>query len=251
MELLHSRTLDQTADALEAVLAPTRSSVQAELHRHLEEQAARSRAKERSRTNQAGFRRASTWRHATAEAVATAAAEKHPVVVLCEASSLAISLMLLLLVGDVASSRHALMPRPHIASAPLKLPSRADVIERQPSPSPSEEMVGLHEALADMKLADALRAADAAATTPAAAAAPSTFRAATATAATLGLWWPTMRGLLAVWFLSFGTILLRCGSDEWAARALGIEPCDDDGGGGGGPIVRYEYDWERGVWQEG
>ena len=43
---------------------------------------------------------------------------------------------------------------------------------------------------------------------------------------------------------------LRCGSDEWAARALGIEPCDDDGSGGGGPIVRYEYDWERGVWQE-
>lgn len=250
VEELHLRTLNQTADTLEAMLAPTRSSVQAELQRHVEEQAAASRARERRRANQAGFRRASTWRHhVTAAATAAPPAGKHPVVMLCEASSLALSLMLLLLVGDVASSRHAIMPRPHIVSAPLRLPSRADVIEREPPPSPSEDM-GFREALADMKLADALRedAAGAEATTPAPTPAP-TPRPATATAALLGLWWPTMRGLLAVWFFSFGTILLRSGSDEWAARALGIEPCDNDIGGGG-YIVRYEYDWERGVWQE-
>ena len=73
-------------------------------------------------------------------------------------------------------------------------------------------------------------------------------------------WVTTLRCSLAVYLTSLATILARSGTDDWAARAIGIKPVSemegDNGewpGGGRRPptgFVQWVYDWERDTWRE-
>ena len=103
---LYLTTLNKTAVKLDAALAPSREGVRFELNKALAEQAAREEAKRRAIAASGGLRL--SWRDERALAEYKAQEKKHPIVMVCEASALCISLLIVLALGDAASGRHEL-----------------------------------------------------------------------------------------------------------------------------------------------
>jgi len=207
------------------------------------EEAARLEAKQRAAARRRGFKRSFTWRDTSGGALSRAARRPtHPVVRVCEASSLILSLMLLLAFGDFASaiasgnfaSAHAALPPPQLeapSARQLEMPSGFDAMDFT-SPAPA-----IFPALSRSS--------------------PEAHRPMSAEHTRLPTsrprlnWWEAMHVPLTVYLASLGVIVLRSNTDEWAALAIGIEPDSDD------PrdiprlgYVRFEYDWERDEWRQ-
>ena len=91
---LYLTTLNKTAVKLDAALAPSREGVRFELNKALAEQAAREEAKRRALAASGGLRL--SWRDERALAEYKAQEKKHPIVMVCEASALCISLLIVL-----------------------------------------------------------------------------------------------------------------------------------------------------------
>jgi hypothetical protein len=255
----YSSVLNSTAIRLDSALAPSRDGARAALAASLDDLEARKEAKRRKAASLKGFARASSWR--TGTSVPLAEMPKHPVVVLSEASALVLSLMLLLVAGDMATARHTLTTPPHIASVRMQAPRLTTEYSRVSSEeglfSPSE-------------LKASLVAAASTSTSTNGAFVPRTARAATAAQSSVSKedvrahWWAAMRGVFTV-YVSTLAIIISNGSEEWAAKALGIDAVDDEeagtraDGANGRPlratkttpgIVHWEYDWEREAWVE-
>ena len=252
---IYEAAFSHTEAALDAALVPTRDAVRAELQLHREEEAARREAARRRDANGRanGFARASTWRslpHAPDR-------PKHAVVWVCEACSAILSLMLLFAVADLASAQHRVASPPRAARVHMRAPQRTFEYD-EPNGLPLQT-----SRAADTPPTPAVAAVRSAAVRPAAVAAA---QPAAPAPQRVENWWVMARGVFALWLASFGVICLRAGTDEWAALALGIEPCVDGGaavgaaggaaGGGaackagGAGFVRWEYDWDRDAWRE-
>ena len=252
---IYEAAFSHTEAALDAALVPTRDAVRAELQLHREEEAARREAARRRDANGRanGFARASTWRslpHAPDR-------PKHAVVWVCEACSAILSLMLLFAVADLASAQHRVASPPRVARVHMRAPQRTFEYD-EPNGLPLQT-----SRAADTPPTPAVAAVRSAAVRPAAVAAA---QPAAPAPQRVENWWVMARGVFALWLASFGVICLRAGTDEWAALALGIEPCVDGGaavgatggaaGGGaackagGAGFVRWEYDWDRDAWRE-
>ena len=258
---LYLTTLNKTAVKLDAALAPSREGVRFELNKALAEQAAREEAKRRAIAASGGLRL--SWRDERALAEYKAQEKKHPIVMVCEASALCISLLIVLALGDAASGRHELtnpMKGAEVRRVTLQKPRRttdALVEKGVESFPPVEEELDVND-LKDIVGWDELKTA---AKTPASAASA----AAPVQEAGKGQWhdrWvTTLRCSLAVYLTSLATILARSGTDDWAARAIGIKPVSEmegdngewPGGNGRRPptgFVQWVYDWERDTWRE-
>jgi hypothetical protein len=254
-EAFYESAFAATEAALDEVIAPTRESVRRELQRHQDEHEAVQEARRRRALNGRanGFARCATWRSLPR----AAERPKHPVVLVCEACSVVLSLMLLLGAADLASAQHRVAAPPRIASVQMRSPQRTfeytDDVDaataavfraQEDAASASVSVASFYSAL----VAAAAESAEA----PAAAGAP--------VAPHAGSWWAAARGVFFVWLVSFGVILLNAGNEEWAALALGISPCRTEGGAGGAAgktsaaggtgFIRWEYDWERDAWRE-
>ena len=196
-----------------------------------------------------GFARASTWRslpHAPDR-------PKHAVVWVCEACSAVLSLMLLFAVADLASAQHRVASPPRVARVHMRAPQRTFEYDEPEPGLPLQAARAVN--MPPTPTVAAVRPAAMAAARPAA---PAPQR--------VDNGWVAARGVFALWLASFGVICLRAGTDDWAALALGIEPCVDGGaavgatggaaGGGaackagGAGFVQWEYDWERDAWRE-
>jgi len=245
-ESVYLSTLNSTALRIDAMLAPTRDAVRAELAWHQEELAARQMAKQREAARRRGFKRAFTWRDTTALSRA-AARPKHPVVRVCEASSLLLSLMLLFAFADIASTLNILGPPP--------TQPRTERI-RHPRAASNEQLRAqlLDSAAAPVPVAfpphRAVAPHDAAAAPPMAAPPMAVYRGRRPMSTN---WWLAMQGPLYVYLASLGVIVLRSGTDEWAALAIGIEPDDPESrlrGSADLGYVRFEYDWEQDKWRQ-
>ena len=246
-EAIAAAMLNLTATKLDTVLAPSRDNVRSDLARSIEEQSRRREAMRRRKASGRGFATHFARRPPTAQA---ASGPKHPVVLVSEAAALSLSVMLLVAAGDFASHRHLLTSPPHIASVSLKHPRRNAEYDTSSSlASVTEEWSAMEQwsAVAEEWSAVATYAA------------PTTVRAEPegAEATLVATYWSAMRALCFAWLVSLSIILVRAGTDEWAARAIGIEPCaPTDAVDGAAPRsvsaghLRYEYDWERDVWRE-
>ena len=242
-EKVYRVTLNRTADALDAALVPSRAGVRVELDALLAEQAARSERKRRE-IAAAGVGRSSTWRDTAALARARAQ-PRHPVVRVCEASSLILGMLMLLATADLASS-HAWHTPPRAAHARFTPPRRTGDYRVVPLvDAPTDTMA--HASPSPSSPASSL-----------AASAP--HRAAELHAP----WWRLTRATMAVWLVSLGAVIGLSGSEPSCALALGLEPATDTGGGtdavaagGSAPtrrpspgVVRFEYDWAKDAWRE-
>ena len=247
-----------TVAAIDTVFAPTRASVQAELSRHREEQAAKLRAKRLERENHRAFAGTRNVLTRTRPAVVPSpSAPKHPVVATCEAAAAVFSVMLLIAAADFSSSRHQLTSPAHIASTRLLRPQRTAMYAR-----PRAECAGWGpECHAPEHVATVPSSTDS--DGPVSVAQTRSVREGAGWWPQLGAreWWTAMRSDLMLWFVSFSVIVLRSGTDEWAARALGLEPIGADAPGvewranasapaSPAALVRWEYDWARDVWRE-
>lgn len=234
----YAATLNKTVTRLDSVLAPSRENIQKELKRSMEEAEQRTEDKRRKAASLAGFARASSWR--TSTAVPLADMPKHPVVLLSEASALVLGLMILLVAGDMATSRHCITAPPRIANVHMQPPrltidygnkmarSSAAVAASSgqfnlwPPPdeilSPPVQDYSAHRRATAPE--DGLRAN----------------------------WWLAMRSVLAVYIGTLAVIITN-GSEDWAAKALGIDLCEEMAPLQPG-LVRWEYDWEREIWVE-
>lgn len=235
-EEVYSKRLNSRTEAIDSALAPSREALRAELEWHLAEQAARQAARQRAIESRRGFKRSFTWRNPSGTALSRAAGlPKHPVVKVCEASSFLVSLILLLALGDVVSRLHILDA--HYGYQPQA--HHAQQFEARHSPmdfSPPASVVFPPAALAReaYRPAPAPRSTYQQGTLPLGIARPN--------------WWLAMRVPLAVYLASLGVIVMRSGTDEWAALAIGIVPDDNVSPLGGAGYVRFEYDWEKDEW---
>jgi hypothetical protein len=271
-----SAVLNSTALRLYAALTPSRDALRETLAESLHDLAARKEAKRRKAASLKGFARASSWR--TGTSVPLAEMPKHPVVLLSEASALMLSLMLLLVAGDMATARHTLTTPPHIASVRMQAP-RLTTEYSKVSSALDDGLTGFSASELKASLVTAAKTS----TSTNGALMPRTTRSSGSSSAR-GLsaahlsaskedagasyvrahWWSAMRGVFAV-YLATLAIILSNGSEEWAAKALGIDAIDDDAGdsladGANRPLrattkatsgmVRWEYDWEREAWVE-
>ena len=240
MDSQYVSKFNRTEAVLEKALAPSREQMRAELVAL--QSARRARDDERRREiARLGVGRSATWRDEAALR-RFEAAPKHPIARLCEASALTLSLMLMVVVADFATARHQLTDTVGVASVRLQAPHRT--AERRTLIEADEQsplFLPMHST---------------------AVAAPQTAGRAAPTACA-EYWWRAMRSALAVYVVSLGYIVLRSGTDEWAAMALGVlpssdgdggEPGHEDAGGGRGRVAsghrRFEYDWEHNRWRE-
>lgn len=241
-ETVFLRSFNRTAVALDDALAPSRRAVRAELDTALSEAAARREAK-RKAISRLGLKGSSTWRDEQALA-RFSAKPTHPIVRVCEASALAMSVLLVLAAGDVASSQRRMdsPPRAHVhMRAPRLTGEYTEVYKTADAPSADDT----EEAWAEVV---------AAAAAPSGSPATTLDDSAGSAPARAAHWWAAMRWTLLAYLMSLGAIMVRAGlGDEWAVLALGIAP---EEGGDGTPgtmrkLVNWEYDWENDRWREG
>lgn len=234
-EQVYLTTLNETAMTLDSALAPTRDAVRAELEWHRGEQAARQAAKQRAAARRQGFKRAFSWRDTTARSRA-ASKPKHPVVRVCEVSSLIVSLLLMLAIGDISTSSLAAHSLPSPAAHSLDIldtrpPQRVQRVERTLLEGTQPPAPAVHRPAKSLEW-DSLQRARL----------PRRART---------NWWLAMQGPLAVYLATLGVIVMRSSTDEWAALAIGIEPDDPESRlQSRSGYVRFEYDWEREEWRQ-
>ena len=242
---LMEATVDEAFDVAEmelnSCLRSTRQSVSDALQRLRVEEAARLESERRRRSSLSGFARSSSWRDTDALA-RSAARPKHPVVLVAEASALTLSVMIMLVFYDFATGQHLVTrPPPHrIVRMQVQSPQRttsSTTSTSAPTPSPPSTRSYYAE--------EAAHAPDS--------------RPYAAAALPRAGFWTALRAVAMVLAASFGTIMLRSGTDDWAATALGLEPCDSDALGTSSndknstarsSAVRYTFDWDRNVWRE-
>lgn len=198
-------------------------------------------AKRRDAWRSNGFGRNVHWRSGASSAPAAAVSSwksgpSHPVVRICETASIALGIMLVLVAGDFVLARHQITEPPQIARVNIAKPrltvDSLAAIDRDELHSATDKstLFGSDYPGAAEYLGPPARAAQA------------------ARAGTARYWWRAMRGVFLVWAGSLTAIVARAGSDDWAARALGLDPPGDTG-----LIpqrIRYEYDWDEDEWRE-
>lgn len=246
----YDKILNHTAAKIDEALAPSRAATRSELDAMLRARDARHEARLREISRLGGVGRAATWRDEAA-LQRFQSMPKHPVVRVCEASALTVSLLLMLAFGDFVGGHHQLTAPPRVANVVMQTPQRtgeydSDVMDIDQLPAfLSEQRAAVFAALTETPSTEATEARP---VEPAAAA-----------------WWRSMRWALAAYISSVGYILLRSGTEEWAALALGMLPSSDGDGGRkaeleSGPVAaartlwraqrKYRYNWERDCWQE-
>ena len=226
---IYVKTFNETVVAIDEVLAPSRKAVRTDLDRLLAEQMARRAAKRRG-ADSIGVGRS---RREAREALERFSAKPvHPIVRLCEASALTMSLLLMLAAGDLVSSQHHITSPPQIAHVSLDL----SPLTAENDPTDAPEYMPAPEAWAEVVAAAKAPKAPATGTPEG--------------APTLAEpWWRAMRWALLVYLSSFAGIIARAGcGDEWAVLALGMTPSD---GKGGKDLIRWVYDWDRDMWRKG
>ena len=247
--------LNRTAAAIDATIAPSRASTRASSAELRAELQALRDAKERE-IARAGVGSASSWRDDAALARFTSQPQ-HPVALVAQAASLALSVLLLLAFGDFVSTRHQLTSPVHISHVQMHMPRRTST--PTPTPVASAATDGMFSLLAEQQQQEEQSAPKpkTAAAAAAAPAAPSPAR----------QWWRAIRWMLVVYMGSLGYILTRAGSgEEWASLALGIMPAspeaaaaEGEGDGrrrvAGAParkpgLVKWVYDFQRDQWRE-
>lgn len=245
---LFDKAFNHSESALASWLSPTREAVRADLTRHLAEDEERRDRERRQRNALSGFARSSSWRDTTALA-RSLAQPKHPVVRLAETTALTLSLMMMISFGDFATATHRITrPPPRVARVRMHKPRRTaepppERVIVAPAASPVERQARPREPASRQLPWDGAASAH-------------------SLDAREGFWAAT-RTVAMVWAASFASIVLRSGSDEWAAIALGLEPCDSVGllganaTGTGGTAsattrttISYSYDWQRDAWRE-
>ena len=242
--------LNKTALKLDDLLAPGRDRTRALSLDLLKDLEAKQEAKRRKAASLAGFRRSMTWRAGKPTVPTSDDGPKHPAVVVSEASALVLSLMICLVMGDAASKTHYFTAAPKIASVRMQPPRLTSDYSRGHTDTDSDME---QEAPWNFPAAEAPKASSTVATVE-----ENGLR----TTSLCTSWWRAMRGVVGIYFFSLGFIILNA-HEDWASRALGIEPCDsasgaDRDGAAASPaaprrsagVVRWEYDWERDAWVE-
>jgi hypothetical protein len=211
-EVQYLKDINEKAKKIDSYLRPSRDATRRYLAELLAAQEAQREAQRRTEARLSGFGRAASWR-GTAPPSRSGAATPPPLVVrVCEASALAISLLLLAGAADLLSSSTP----PQLATVRLQQPRRtADYTNLAAGYSSSGSDGSLGSSLDEVLFGEPEGGG------------PSTFEppavrrpAPSAEAvASRALWWQAMRTALFVYLASLGVILVRSNTDEWAALA--------------------------------